>query len=142
DEEMSARIKKHRADRPAEWQTLEIQKDISAYLLKHSLPTEIYLLDCVTLLATNIFMQFITEDLVDEAKVKPALEHEIDELISYIRNHAEAWIIVTNEVGLGLVPPYQMGRVYRDLLGWANQRLAKEADEVLLMVAGIPMRIK
>lgn len=144
DDEMKARIQKHREDRPSKWQTLEIQKNISAYLLQNPLsnPTEIYLLDCVTLLASNIFMQFIEDDLVNEAKVKPALEHEIGELIQYIREHNQEWIIVSNEVGLGLVPPYQMGRVYRDLLGWANQRLAKEADEVLFMVAGIPMKVK
>jgi adenosylcobinamide kinase/adenosylcobinamide-phosphate guanylyltransferase len=51
-------------------------------------------------------------------------------------------LIISNEIGLGLVPPYQMGRVYRDLLGWANQRLAREADKVLFLVAGIPMVVK
>lgn len=142
DDEMKARIQKHREDRPAEWQTLEIQKDISAYLIQNPQQTEIYLLDCITLLANNIFMQFIEDDLVNEAKAKPALENEIIALIKYIREHDEEWIVITNEVGLGLVPPYQMGRVYRDLLGWANQCLAKEADSVLFLVAGIPMVVK
>ncbi|MCC6260551.1 MAG: bifunctional adenosylcobinamide kinase/adenosylcobinamide-phosphate guanylyltransferase [Anaerolineales bacterium] len=142
DDEMKARIQKHREDRPAEWQTLEIQKDISAYLLQHPQQTEIYLLDCITLLANNIFMQFIEADLVDEAKAKVALENEIGELIKYIREHDEEWLVITNEVGLGLVPPYQMGRVYRDLLGWTNQRLAQEADEVLWLVAGIAVPIQ
>ncbi len=142
DDEMKARIQKHRQDRPAKWQTLEIQKNVSAYLLQHPQQTEIYLLDCVTLLASNIFMQFIEDDLVNEATAKIALENEIAELIKYINEHNEEWIIVSNEVGLGLVPPYQMGRVYRDLLGWANQRLAKEADSVLFLVAGVPMKVK
>lgn len=142
DDEMKARIQKHREDRPAEWQTLEIQKDISAYLIQNPQQTEIYLLDCITLLANNVFMRFIEDDLVNEEKAKPALENEISELIKYIREHNEEWIVITNEVGLGLVPPYQMGRVYRDLLGWANQCLAKEADSVLFLVAGIPMVVK
>lgn len=142
DDEMKARIQKHRQDRPAEWRTLEIQKDVSAYLIQHPQQAEIYLLDCITLLASNIFMQFIEGDLVNEATAKIALENEIAELIKYINEHNEEWIIVSNEVGLGLVPPYQMGRVYRDLLGWANQSLAREADSVLFMAAGIPMKVK
>lgn len=142
DDEMTVRIQKHREDRPAEWQTIEIQKDISAYLIQNPQQTDIYLLDCITLLANNVFMQFIENDLVNEIKAKDALENEITELIKYINEHNEEWIIISNEVGLGLVPPYQMGRVYRDLLGWANQRLAKEADSVLFLVAGIPMVVK
>ena len=142
DDEMKARIQKHREDRPKEWKTLEVQKDISAYLTQHPQQTVIYLLDCITLLANNVFMQFIEDDLVNEVKAKIALEDELDKLIKYISEHDEEWIIISNEVGLGLVPPYQMGRVYRDLLGWANQKLAKEADEVLFMVAGIPMKVK
>lgn len=59
-----------------------------------------------------------------------------------IRESKRDWIMISNEVGLGLVPPYQMGRVYRDLLGWVNQSVAKEADEVLFLVAGIPMVVK
>ncbi len=87
-------------------------------------------------------MQFVENDLVNEEKAKQALENEIAELLVYVHEHEEEWIIISNEVGLGLVPPYQMGRVYRDLLGWANQSLAKEADSVLFMVAGIPMVVK
>ena len=59
-----------------------------------------------------------------------------------MREQNQDWLIVSNEVGLGLVPPYQMGRVYRDAIGWANQQLAREADKVILMVAGIPMVVK
>ncbi len=141
DDDMSARIQKHREDRPAEWMTLEITHDIPAYLQEKPSQTDIYLLDCITLLANNVFMQFIEEDQVNEKMAKQALEYEIDELLTYIHAHDEEWIVISNEVGLGLVPPYQMGRVYRDLLGWANQRLAHEADEVLWMVAGIPVPI-
>jgi adenosylcobinamide kinase/adenosylcobinamide-phosphate guanylyltransferase len=141
DDEMTARIKKHREDRPSTWTTLEITHDIPAYLKKHSAQADIYLLDCITLLANNIFMQFIENDLVDEEKAKVAIEKEIDELLAYIHANDQEWIVISNEVGLGLVPPYQMGRAYRDLLGWANQRLAREAHEVLWMVAGIAVPI-
>jgi adenosylcobinamide kinase/adenosylcobinamide-phosphate guanylyltransferase len=59
-----------------------------------------------------------------------------------LREQDQEWIIISNEVGLGLVPPYPMGRVYRDALGWANQQLAREAGKVIFMVAGIPMVVK
>jgi adenosylcobinamide kinase/adenosylcobinamide-phosphate guanylyltransferase len=71
-----------------------------------------------------------------------AVQKEIEDLIAVIHEHTHNWFIISNEVGLGLVPPYQMGRLYRDSLGWANQRLAREADQVLFMVAGIPMLVK
>jgi adenosylcobinamide kinase / adenosylcobinamide-phosphate guanylyltransferase len=79
---------------------------------------------------------------VDEESFRKAIQSEIEELLNAIRTTEQHWIIISNEVGLGLVPPYPMGRVYRDELGWANQRLAQDADEVLFMVAGLPMKVK
>jgi len=140
DEEMSARIRKHRAERPPDWETLEIPFGISSHASQ--LKTEVVILDCITLLVTNVLMQFVKDDLVDEAPFTQALQNEVDELIASIRRGNQNWIIISNELGLGLVPPYQMGRVYRDLLGWANQRLAHAADKVIFMVAGIPTVIK
>jgi len=142
DDEMTARIQKHRTDRPPEWTTLEIPQDIAGYLREHPVATEIYLLECITLLTNNLFMQFVENDLVEEEKAKQALKNEIADLLAYIRKHNEEWLVISNEVGMGLVPAYQMGRVYRDLLGWANQQLAREADRVIFMVAGIPMVVK
>jgi adenosylcobinamide kinase/adenosylcobinamide-phosphate guanylyltransferase len=71
-----------------------------------------------------------------------AVQKEINQLIAGIGAQEQSWLIISNEVGLGLVPPYQMGRVYRDGIGWANQQLAREADKVIFMVAGIPTIIK
>jgi adenosylcobinamide kinase/adenosylcobinamide-phosphate guanylyltransferase len=79
---------------------------------------------------------------VDESKFHKKVEQEINELINCYQNHAGKWVIVSNEVGLGLVPPYPLGRYYRDALGRANQKLAKAADQVIFMVAGIPMVVK
>jgi adenosylcobinamide kinase/adenosylcobinamide-phosphate guanylyltransferase len=140
DEEMSARIRKHRAERPADWDTLELPSQIASHIPQ--INTEIVILDCITLLMSNLLMQFVKEDRVDEIPYMAAVQKEIDELISQVRDQHRGWIIVSNEVGLGLVPAYQMGRVYRDAIGWANQRLAREADKVILMVAGIPTTIK
>jgi adenosylcobinamide kinase / adenosylcobinamide-phosphate guanylyltransferase len=140
DEEMSARIQKHRAERPAGWETLEIPCDLAAHISQ--IKSEVVILDCVTLLVSNLLMQFVKEDRVDEAPFMLAVKKEMDDLIAVIHEQKGEWFIISNELGLGLVPPYPMGRVYRDALGWANQRLAREADTVLFLVAGIPMVVK
>jgi adenosylcobinamide kinase/adenosylcobinamide-phosphate guanylyltransferase len=140
DDEMSTRIQKHRAERPPDWETLEIPLGISSHV--EEIKTEVVILDCMTLLVSNILMQFVKDDLVDEGPFEQAIKKEIDKLIASIRTGKQEWIIISNEVGLGLVPPYQMGRIYRDWLGWANQQLARAADKVTLMVAGIPTVIK
>ena len=141
DDEMSARIQKHRAERPLNWETLEIPFDIVSHV---QVKSNVVILDCVTLLISNLLMQFVKNDLVDEAPFMAAVQKEINELISMLRarEQEQDWLIISNEVGLGLVPAYQMGRVYRDAIGWANQRLAREADKVIFMVAGIPTVIK
>jgi adenosylcobinamide kinase/adenosylcobinamide-phosphate guanylyltransferase len=140
DDEMSARIKKHQAERPAHWQTLEIPLNIASHI--GQIKSNVVILDCMTLLATNLLMQFVKDDLVDEPPFAEAIHKEVEDLLAAIRAGNQNWIIISNEIGLGLVPPYQMGRVYRDLLGWANQRLAREADKVIFIVAGIPMGVK
>ncbi len=140
DDEMSARIQKHRSERPAHWETLEIPVGIAS--CAGQIKTEVVILDCITLLITNLMMQFVKEDLVDEGSFQLAVQKEINELADMLHEQNCDWLIVSNEVGLGLVPPYQMGRVYRDTLGWANQQLARIADKVIFMVSGIPMIVK
>ena len=86
-------------------------------------------------------MQYGENDLVDEKESMRAAQKEVDGLLAWIREQKQDWIVISNEVGSGVVPAYQMGRAYRDILGWANQRLAHEADETYWMVAGIPVPI-
>ena len=140
DEEIFTRIQKHRAERLSDWDTLEVPCDIAPHVSQ--IKSDVVILDCITLLLTNLLMQFVKDDLVDEAPYMLAVQKEIDELIVRIRERDQDWLIVSNEVGLGLVPPYQMGRVYRDAIGWANQQLAREAEKVIFMVAGIPTTVK
>ena len=140
DEELSARIRKHQSERPQQWPTFEIPFDIASH--SKEINSEVVILDCITLLVSNLIMQFVEDDLVEEGPFMKAVQKEMEELLSAIRVSNQRWIIISNEVGLGLVPPYPLGRVYRDGLGWANQRLAKEAKRVLFMVAGIPMVVK
>jgi adenosylcobinamide kinase / adenosylcobinamide-phosphate guanylyltransferase len=140
DEEMSVRIQKHRLGRPAGWQTLELPLEVASHV--QQIKSEVVILDCMTLLVNNLLMQFVKDDLVDEAPFMQSVEKEVNELIAKVSEQKGEWMVISNEVGLGLVPPYQMGRVYRDGLGWANQRLARAADKVIFMVAGIPTVIK
>jgi adenosylcobinamide kinase/adenosylcobinamide-phosphate guanylyltransferase len=140
DEEMSGRIQKHKTERPVHWQTREVPLDIASHIKE--IQSEVVILDCITLLVSNLLMQFVKDDLVEEAPFMQAVQKEMEELLSAIRASTQDWMIISNEVGLGLVPPYQMGRVYRDGLGWANQRLARAAKKVIFMVAGLPMVVK
>jgi adenosylcobinamide kinase/adenosylcobinamide-phosphate guanylyltransferase len=103
---------------------------------------EVVLLDCLTMLVTNVMLGASQdENEPDENAAAAAVEKEMEGLSAAIRNSPATWIIVSNEVGLGLVPPYPLGRLYRDLLGRANQKLASGADEVYFMIAGIPVPI-
>ncbi|HEX5810139.1 MAG TPA: cobamide remodeling phosphodiesterase CbiR [Anaerolineales bacterium] len=141
DEEMRVRIENHRAERPAVWRTLEAPlnagKAIEQALVDQ--PADVILLDCVTLLATNVLLQL--QENASEKEASDALEVEVQALLACMDSSKATWIIVSNEVGLGLVPPYPLGRIYRDALGRANQRLAASADKTILMVAGIPASI-
>lgn len=142
DEDMSARIRKHQEDRPSNWITLEVPINISEHLRKNPIKTDVVLLDCITLLVNNLFMEYVKDDSVDEIQALQAMQKEVDSLLAFIHEGKQNWIVISNEVGLGIVPAYQMGRAYRDILGWANQRLAHEADQVYWMVAGIPVPLE
>jgi adenosylcobinamide kinase/adenosylcobinamide-phosphate guanylyltransferase len=143
DEEMQSRIAAHRQKRPDSWQTLEIPCSVGRALLAQPPQAEVILLDCLTLLVANRLLQAADDvDHPDEAKAAALVQDEIDDLLQAIQSSPAQWLVVSNEVGLGLVPPYPLGRIYRDLLGWANQRLARVAERVVFMIAGIPMRLE
>lgn len=142
DTEMSARIEKHQLERPAEWMTREIPCDIADAIANQPVQADIVLLDCLTLLVSNVMLIGVTDfDHPDKSAAADRVETEIAGLLITIQTSPANWIIVSNEVGLGLVPPYPLGRIYRDLLGHANQQIAACADEVYWLVAGIPVPI-
>jgi adenosylcobinamide kinase/adenosylcobinamide-phosphate guanylyltransferase len=140
DAEMAARIAAHRAERPAHWHSLETPQAVGATIQACGLSPEVILLDCLTLLASNVITPFPEPVTVEAAE--SALSVEVESLLAAYAASAAQWIVVSNEVGLGLVPLYPLGRAYRDALGRANQRLAAIADEVLFMVAGLPLKLK
>lgn len=142
DEEMAARIKEHRANRPADWNTIEAPQGVGAAVRERAGKPDFVLLDCITLLANNLFGREVRDDPEVPHGAEMQLMAEIESILEAYEAVGGQWAVVSNEVGLGLVPPYPLGRAYRDALGLANQRLAEAADGVVLMVAGQPLWIK
>ncbi len=132
DDEMQQRIAHHRQSRPANWQTLECPQQVANSIEN---PPPVVLLDCLTLLVSNLLC-----DNPDHFEaVQAAVDEEVDALISFPDAHDVHLIIVSGEVGAGVVPEHKMGRQFRDLLGFANQQLAKAANATYWMVAGLPV---
>ncbi len=142
DDEMRERIEHHKSARPPEWQTLEAPMNIAAALESKvsKFWNGVILLDCITLLISNILLSLPEDSSFEDAMQK--VKNEIESLIEAQKKIGGEWIVVSNEVGLGLVPPYPLGRMYRDALGRANQMLARASNKVVFMVAGIPMNVK
>lgn len=140
DDEMRQRIERHRKSRPKDWKTLEVVSHIGNAITKNTSGAKTVIVDCITLLVNNIFQQY--DENTDAKVVEKAVIAEIDELLNCIKRSQANFIIVTNEVGLGIVPGDKVSRLYRDLLGKANQMLAEKVDDVYLMVAGIAVPIK
>jgi adenosylcobinamide kinase/adenosylcobinamide-phosphate guanylyltransferase len=154
DEEMQARAAAHQARRPADWRTLEAPLNVGAALGASSAANkaDVILLDCLTLLVSNVILSGGPDAHRAEPRAEAPepdvdtawlwVEAELAALMDAHRILAAHLIVVSNEVGLGVVPPYSLGRTYRDCLGRANQALAGVADRVILMVAGLPVDLK
>ncbi|MBC1592564.1 bifunctional adenosylcobinamide kinase/adenosylcobinamide-phosphate guanylyltransferase [Listeria seeligeri] len=145
DIEFQARIKKHQRSRPANWDTVEAFQGIPVYLGKHADRYEVVLLDCVTMLVTNLFFdllkeQELTNQLADEIETK--IQSVIQEILYAGEKSTAKLIFVTNEIGLGVVPENKMTRIFRDIIGRVNQQIALQTDEVYFVVSGIPKRWK
>jgi adenosylcobinamide kinase / adenosylcobinamide-phosphate guanylyltransferase len=140
DDEMQERITAHRASRPTTWQTLEAPLNVGAAIQQVALPHDTLVLDCLTLLASNVLLM-LPEDCT-QSQADSAILGEVEALIQAYQSSQATWLVISNEVGMGIVPPYRLGRLYRDALGRANQRFAQAADEVLLLVAGLPWKLK
>jgi adenosylcobinamide kinase/adenosylcobinamide-phosphate guanylyltransferase len=140
DDEMRSRIETHRAERPAGWRTVETPRLVGFDPAIAIGAAQVILLDCVTLLISNALIAAGND--VDGPTAEAAAGSEVDALLAAYRQGDATWIVISNEVGMGLVPPYPLGRIYRDALGRANQQIAAAADRVLLMVAGLPWELK
>lgn len=136
DDEMQERIIKHQSDRPAEWDTLEAPTQAAEVLSTASQQYDTILLDCLTLLASNILLEMPEE--ATQTAIDAAILSEVNALLGVIKASKASWVVVSNEVGMGVVPATKLGRSYRDALGRANQLFARAADRTVLMVAGLP----
>jgi len=144
--DMQVRISRHQEERSPLWQTLEAPVNLAGEIDRHFGQYEVVLIDCLTLLTSNIILGQTRglDDTVqiDEATAEKQVLSEIAALLELIKLCDATFIIVSNEVGLGLVPDNDLGRIYRDVLGRVNQSVAEFADEVNLLVAGIPLKVK
>jgi adenosylcobinamide kinase/adenosylcobinamide-phosphate guanylyltransferase len=132
DEEMAQRIAEHKRRRGDEWTTIEEAVELSGALLAQRGRTDCALVDCLTLWLSNLLLRRDTK----------YAEEKIEELLKMLPRLDFHIVLVTNEVGWGIVPDNPLGRQFRDLAGWTNQRIAAAANEIVLLVAGMPMIVK
>ena len=132
DDDMSRRIRAHQEDRPSEWDTLEEPLDIVGSLAARLGRYDTVLLDCLTLWVSNLMLAETVTDIPAEAR----------RLLDLYQAADASWIVVSNEVGLGIIAPTRLGRVYAEELGRVNQIVAAAADEVYFMAAGLPLSLK
>ena len=133
DREMEKRISLHKKNRPSNWQTFEAPKDIALLLKKIGPKFEIIIIDCLTLLVSDLLLKGLREE---------AIENKINKILAALKKIKAKSIIVSNEVGLGIVPKNKLARDFRDIAGRTNQIVAEKSDEVFFMLAGISIKIK
>lgn len=137
DADMQARIEAHRESRPSDWDTLEEPVDLVEELKLLLDRYDTVLLDCLTLWVSNLLLweqdtELARQDIIAETR----------RLLDLYHTGSASWIVVSNEVGLGVVPPTKLGRVFTDELGRVNQFVAAEAGDVYFMAAGLPLELK
>lgn len=130
DDEMAARIKSHRDRRGGDWSTIETMLDLPQKLHGAAAENTFILIDCLTLWLTNLMLADM-----DSGK-------EVDALLDAIQSAPGTIVLVSNEVGSGIVPENELARRFRNIAGFTNQRVAQVADEVVLVTAGLPMTLK
>ena len=131
DDEMRDKIRRHQQQRPNHWRTVEEPLELARVVVECGPQCEVLLVDCLTLFVANVL----------EAGPE-MLDARIDGVIDALRTVETSVVLVSNEVGSGVVPAYPLGRQFQDLLGEVNQRVASVADNVLFMVAGLPLALK
>jgi len=139
DAEMEERIREHRKRRPTSWVTVEEPVNVSNCIAEWGQKSKVVIVDCLTLLVSNLLFGFATGEQKSDHQRKDVVLEEMVRLAKAAKDAPAHVIVVSNEVGLGLVPPYPQGRLFRDVAGWANQLMAAEADKVYFLVAGIPL---
>lgn len=140
DDEMRERVEVHKRRRPSHWNTVEEPLDLTGAVKKEGALSRVVLVDCLGLYVTNLLFQK-GKDTPESDRCQHVL-HSVREFAKAARSVPAHVIVVSNEVGMGLVPTYPSGRLFRDTLGWANQIVAEASDKVYFMVSGIPIAVK
>lgn len=147
DSDMAARIQRHRESRPQTWETIERFKGFQSLGTdERFINAEVILLDCLTIMMTNLMFDepvdydLTTQEVVNAVEQK--IWQEVKELLEVVKANDKILFIVSNEVGMGLVPPYKLGNYFRDISGRMNQRVAEIADEVTFVAVGLPLKLK
>jgi len=133
DAEMQQRVDRHQKERGQDWQTLEAPVDLPQAVAESSRQSDVLLIDCLTLWISNLLLTIEDDEIITE---------RIFSLAQTLGSASCPVVLVSNEVGTGIVPENQLARRFRDLVGTANQTIAEQADKVVWMVAGIPVQIK
>ena len=133
DKEMKKRINLHKKTRPTHWQTFEEPENIPLLLKKINKKFEVIIIDCLTLLVSNLLLKGLKEK---------DIERKTEEMSILLKKIRPDVIIVSNEVGLGIVPDNELARDFRDIAGRMNQIVAKRSDEAFFMFSGLPLKIK
>ena len=145
DDEMTQRILEHRSSRPDHWRTWEGYRDLATVLTQQVATEEAVILECVTTLITNLLFDLAGDTPVEEmdfAALEVGIQQEITALLEACKQCQAPVYLVTNELGMGIVPENRLARHFRDIAGRVNQRLAAAASEVYLLVSGLEVKIK
>jgi adenosylcobinamide kinase/adenosylcobinamide-phosphate guanylyltransferase len=147
DDEMKDRVKKHKESRPKLWGTFEGYKDLENIFSKEAFSYDIILLDCVTIMVNNLMFDAMGDsiDSLNEEElndIEKSILFQISKFLHAAENTNKTIILVTNEIGYGIVPEYKLARVFRDIAGRVNQYIAQKANEVYLIVCGFPVKVK
>lgn len=130
DEDFNKRVERHKSERDDRWTTIEEEKNISKVIPNDA----VIVVDCVTLWLTNLYLDFDND-------VEKALEYAKNEIINLSKKNSKI-IIISNEIGMGIHAQTHMARKFTELQGWVNQFIAKNADEAIFMVSGLPLKLK
>lgn len=145
DDEMASRVRRHQESRPAHWRTWEGYRDLGTVIAEKTAADEAVILECVTTLIANLLFEQAGDtppEQMDFSAIEDAIQPQIDALIDACTHSAAPIYLVTNELGMGIVPENRLARHFRDIAGRVNQRLAAAAESVYLVVSGIEVKIK
>lgn len=141
DKEMKEKIEQHKRSRPISWETIEEPLNIDTALKNASELAELILLDCLTFWVSNLLLHYRNQGK-SGAQLEKEVLNQVEQVTSTAKRIESQLIIISNEVGMGVVPESSLGRIFRDILGRANQLVASYADQVFLLVAGLPIKVK